>query len=572
MPSFLANFKNRRRMEYLATGILLCVVLLFFIVMPLVSVFSQSLMNKQGNFTFSNYVSAFTLEETGQAILNSLLLGISVTLLSTLIAVPEAYFLSKTRLKKIWWLDLVMMIPFMVPPYINSMGWMLFMQRNGILYRNLPLLRPLANSFYSFFGMVWIMAMHTSPFLMTMLKDAFSSFPKSLDDADDIYIRHGFSKLFKVYAPILLPNFLIGAFLVFVKALSEYGTPATFGPEINFVVFTTIITTKMQVSPIDFPMAASLASVLVFICMALWVFEVVLTNKKTVELKDEGIGKISGKKSLTVIGSVFLILMFFFSAFIPLFTITVSSFKNILYKNLSAEGNFTWENYRVAFVGEEGFSSGFEAIGNSFFIGIISSLIVLVFGLILGIYSFRHKKTFLGKAIEFLDTLPQMIPNIVTGIGMIMFFNLIYHYFPVYRTKWMLIIGYSVVFLPNMVSYVKNSLVQMPDSLIEAGRIYSKGEKKINMGIVLPQALKGAFYGFSMTFIISLRELVTAKLLQPPSYYTISLYIDRQFEQGNQQAAMALAVVSVFMTLLLLLPIEFIVGRKGRKTKWTSKH
>ncbi len=570
MSSFLANFKQRRRMEYLATGILICVVLIFFIVMPLVSVFSQSLMNKQGNFDISNYSTLFTEDETKTAILNSLLLGLCVTLLSTVIAVPEAYFLSKTKLKKIWWLDLILMIPFMVPPYINSMGWMLFMQRNGILYRNLPLLRPLANSFNSFFGMVWIMAMHTSPFLMTMIKDAFSSFPKSLDDADDIYIRHGFSKIFKVYAPILLPNFLIGAFLVFVKALSEYGTPATFGPEINFVVFTTLITTKMQVSPIDFPMAASMASILVFICMALWVFEVMLTSKKTVELKDEGQGKINQKKSLAIIGSVFVILIFFFSAFIPLFTIIVTSFKNILYKNLTAEGNFTWDNYKIAFQGEEGFSSGFQAIGNSFFIGIISSLIVLILGLVFGIYSFRHKKTFLGKGVEFLTTLPQMIPNIVTGIGMIMFFNLIYHYFPVYRTKWMLVIGYSVVFLPGMISYVKNSLVQMPDSLVEAGKVYSKGESRINLRIVLPQALKGAFYGFSMTFIISLRELVTAKLLQPPSYYTISLYIDRQFEQGNQQAAMALAVVSVFMTLMLLLPIEFFV-RKGRKTQWKSK-
>ena len=158
-----------------------------------------------------------------------------------------------------------------------------------------------------------------------------------------------------------------------------------------------------------------------------------------------------------------------------------------------------------------------------------------------------------------------MIPNIVTGIGMIMFFNLIYKVFPVYRTKWMLVIGYSVIFLPTMVSYIKNSLLQMQNSIIESANVYCKSNLKINLRIVLPQALKGAFYGFSMTFIVALRELVTAKLLQPPSFYTISLYIDRQFEQGNQQAAMALSVVSVLLTLLLLLPLEFFMGRKERK-------
>ena len=128
----------------------------------------------------------------------------------------------------------------------------------------------------------------------------------------------------------------------------------------------------------------------------------------------------------------------------------------------------------------------------------------------------------------------------------------------------MLIIGYSIVFLPGMLSYIKNSLIQMPNSMIEAGEIYSKNQARSDFFIILPKAMKGGFYGFAMTFIITLRELVTAKLLQPPSYYTISLYIDRQFEQGNQQAAMALAVVSVFMTLALL-PIEFFHTRKEKK-------
>ena len=566
--SFILSFlKDRRRLEYLTTGILICVVLSFFVLMPLAFVFSQSFLGTEGKFTFDNYIQAFRMEETGKAILNSILLALSVTGLSTLIAIPEAYFLSKTRLRKLWWLDLVMMIPFMVPPYINSMGWMLFMQRNGILYRNLPFLRPLAESFYSFFGMVWIMSMHTSPFLMTMLKNAFLSFPKSLDDANDIYFRKTTTRLWKVYAPILLPNFLIGAFLVFVKALSEYGTPATFGPEINVLVFTTIITNKMQVAPIDFSLAASLASLLAFLCMLLWVIQTFVTSRKSVALKEEGKGKINSSKWLLIVASLFLLLLFFFSAFIPLFTILVSSFKKTLYKNLSASGNFTLENYRIAFLGEEGFQGGLAAIGNSFFIGILSSLLVLAVGLLFSIYSYRNRKKTLGKAVEFLDMIPQMIPNIVIGIGMIMFFNFIYNVFPVYRTPLMLVIGYSVVFLPTMVSYIKNSFVQMPESIVESATVYCRSNPKINMRIVLPQAFKGAFYGFSMTFIVSLRELVMAKLLQPPSFYTVSLYIDRQFEQGNQQAAMALSAVSVFLTLALLLPVEFFSERKKRMIK-----
>ena len=44
-----------------------------------------------------------------------------------------------------------------------------------------------------------------------------------------------------------------------------------------------------------------------------------------------------------------------------------------------------------------------------------------------------------------------------------------------------------------------------------------------------------------MVFIVSLRELVTAKLLQSAFFYIMSLYIDCKY----QQVVMALAVVSI---------------------------
>ena len=129
----------------------------------------------------------------------------------------------------------------------------------------------------------------------------------------------------------------------------------------------------------------------------------------------------------------------------------------------------------------------------------------------------------------------------------------------------MLIIGYVIIFLPTMISYIKNSLIQVPNSLFEAGDVYSKSQFKVNIRIVLPLALKGAFYGFIMVFIVSLRELVTAKLLQPASFYTMSLYIDYQYQQGNQQVAMALAIVSIFLTLIILIPLECFINYKTKK-------
>ena len=82
---------------------------------------------------------------------NSVILGISVVILCTIIALPLSYIMTKTSLSKHQWLDLVIMIPFMTPPYIGSMGWMLTMQRNGLLEQLSPIFSR-DTIFFSFLG------------------------------------------------------------------------------------------------------------------------------------------------------------------------------------------------------------------------------------------------------------------------------------------------------------------------------------------------------------------------------------------------------------------------------------
>ena len=81
---------------------------------------------------------------------NSVILGISVVILCTIIALPLSYIMTKTSLSKHQWLDLVIMIPFMTPPYIGSMGWMLTMQRNGLLEQLSPIFSRVTPYFFSF--------------------------------------------------------------------------------------------------------------------------------------------------------------------------------------------------------------------------------------------------------------------------------------------------------------------------------------------------------------------------------------------------------------------------------------
>ena len=245
--------KNTRREVLLAV---LAVVLVGLIVCPVVMIFAKAVIYDD---RLDLYHAGQTLaqSENLRMIANSLLLGVLVVLLSTLIAAPLAYLFSRTKFARYRVFDIIFMIPFMTPPYIASMGWILFMQKKGLLQQLVPAAAGSENVFFTLGGLVLVMSLHVFPFLMTMLKNAMLNIPASLEESGAVFGAGFGLRLRRIFAPLLTGNYAIGALLVFVKTLSEYGTPYTLGRRIGFYVFTTDIHRYSTTAPIDFGRSAS---------------------------------------------------------------------------------------------------------------------------------------------------------------------------------------------------------------------------------------------------------------------------------------------------------------------------
>lgn len=115
----------------------LIIILTFLIVVPVIIVFIEAVM-VDDRLNFTNAVQTIWQTENLNTIINSLLLGILVVMTSTIIATPLAFILVRTKYANKKWLDIVLMIPFMTPPYISSMGWILFMQKRGLFQQLFP--------------------------------------------------------------------------------------------------------------------------------------------------------------------------------------------------------------------------------------------------------------------------------------------------------------------------------------------------------------------------------------------------------------------------------------------------
>ena len=530
-------------------NIVLLIVLFALIICPLLSVFAKAIIT-DGHLDIYNALSIISNSDNIETIINSLKLGIWVVIVSTVIAFPIAYILARTSIGKHKWLDIIFMIPFMTPPYIASMGWILFMQKRGLFQQLFPFTNSLSEEFFCFAGLVLVMSLHVFPFLMTMLKNAISNIPASLEESAAVFKADPFKRLTKIFLPLLTSNYVIGALLVFVKTLSEYGTPYTLGRRIGYYVFTTDIHRYSTTSPIDFGKSASLSSILITICMVMWLLQNYITNNTSYNLiSSKGSRKYQSKltKKTKILSWSWLIFIIILSIGIPYFSIIVTSIIKLRGYGLQA-GNFTIDNYIQLFTS----AKALQAIKNSVFLAVSSATICSILGTIICV-AIRKANGPIKKILEAFSLLPEMLPSIVIVIGIMLFYNSIYKIVPIYNTMAILVLAYVVLYLPYTIQYVTSSFTSINNSLIEAGNIFKGNNLYVFKTITFPLIAKGVLSGWMMIFIIAFRELVTASLLAPVNVLVVSTYINREFEQGSVSSGMAMAVLCVIITVTALL-------------------
>lgn len=535
-------------------------VLAFLIIIPILTILIEAVM-EDGRLNFKQALQIIGNSDNVKTMVNSMLLGVLVVVVSTIIATPLALILVRTKYARMKWLDIVLMIPFMTPPYISSMGWILFMQKRGLLQQMFPFTGNLSESFFSLAGLTLAMSLHVFPFMTTILKNALLNISTNLEESGEVFGGGFWYRFRRITLPLLTGNYAIAMLLVFVKTLSEYGTPATLGKRIGFYVFTTDIHRYATTAPVDFGKASSLSSLLVGSCMVMWLLQNYVTAKNNYNLvggKGKRSKKYSGKPIVMALSTMYLFLIIVLSIGIPYFSVIVTSFINLRGYGLAAD-NFTLAHYVELFTSN---SKGIRAVLTSLGLATISATAASLIGTCV-VASIQKAKNW-KKIIEGESLMPEMIPNIVLVIGLMLFWNKLYKVLPLYNTLGFMVLVYVVMFLPYSIQYVSSSVIQIGKNLQAAGQICGGGRLFVFRKITLPLAAKGIISGWMMIFIISFRELVASSLISPPNVLTVSTFIVREFEQGSVSIGMAMAVVCVCLTTMALILLNYCVNRKRR--------
>ena len=223
------------------------------------------------------------------------------------------------------------------------------------------------------------MSLHVFPFMLTILKNAMLNIPSSLEEAGAVFVAGFWYRIRKIFLPLLSGNYAIGALLVFVKTISEYGTPSTLGKRIGFDTFTTEIHRYATVAPVAFGKAATLSSVLIGICLCMWLLQNYITTRRTYNLVNGRGNRFSEVKMPAVINVaawIYIVVVLLIAIGIPYFSVISTSLIKLRGFGF-AKGNFTFDHYVELFTEN---TKGVNALLNSFFLAVAAATICSLLG------------------------------------------------------------------------------------------------------------------------------------------------------------------------------------------------
>src|SRR5699024_7515743 len=262
------KFRNILNLPNLVWWVII-LLLLFTVFYPSIVLVIKSFINDD-KLSLVNYLHIFKNKGVIQSIINSFIVVIPATLISTILAIFVAWLVARTDLpgRRIW--QTLIVIPYLIPPFVGAISWTYILGPVGFLnnwYMDLFNATDPLIDIYSLGGMVFVMSMYGFAIPFIIILPTMKKINASVEESARISGAGTFRILKDITIPVLSPAILGGMLLLFMYNMAEFGTPAVLGApdQINLMtteIYYTVLATDV---PNHLHIAAAQSMVLVII-------------------------------------------------------------------------------------------------------------------------------------------------------------------------------------------------------------------------------------------------------------------------------------------------------------------
>ena len=532
------------------------IILLVLVAAPLVSVLVTAVTGYRGE---DSALQSLLRPEMLRVIRNTVWLSVLVVFFATLFAAPLAFFRAWTPMRRAGWVEVLVMVPFMTPPFAAAMAWMDFTRLRGVADMLLgPTLGDAARSaINSVWGMGFIMAAELFPFLYLILRNAFASIPASQLEMAQVAGASRWQQFSRVVVPAVVGPYSLGALIVFIKAAGEFGTPVTLGNAIGYEVLVSSIYQDVTIDPLNFSKAAASSSVLFTLGVMAWAVQQQWAGRGVLASG----GRVSRavnlrpSRGMMALAWIYTAIVFVLCVFIPYISIILAAM-TILRSKPPTPDNLTFDYFQIVLT----MPSGQEALTRSILLGAIGATTAVILALAVTVFTMRSRR-WPARVSDFLAVAPDTVPGIVLAIGFILLWNSPKLPFTPYGSQLILVMAFTVLFVPMAVQNIKTSAAAMSPTLSEASAVAGATSWQTFTRVTLPMLAPGIFAGWLLAFFVGIRELVMSSLIRPTRINLLAPWIMNQFEQGHRAEAMAMTLIGVGTSTAVLVLIRWWQGR-----------
>jgi len=523
----------------------LLAILTAFILYPVLSVLWISLSDDGSNPTLVHFANFFRRPLFREALWNTLWSGALVVLFSAVLALPLAYVLARYEFRGKLLLQTAATLPLVIPPFVGAVALQLILGRSGMVNLllmdwfeiSIPFMEGLA-------GVVLVQTLHFFPFILLNTVVSLANIDSSLEEAAKNLGCHGFRLFRRVTLPLMLPGFIAGSLLTFIRAIDDLGTPLMLNYKNLLAPQAYLRITTIGMDDVD---GYVVCVVLVVLSLAS-----LLAARKYLSLAEyaslQRAAPVTGTLHGSTLAIVWLVIALILAvSLLPHIGIALLSFSKIwsftLLPTTYTLGNYEEILFRVP-----------HFVINTLVYTLLAAALDIVLGATIAFLLLRSRVP--GKnLLDAVATLPLAIPGVVLAVGYLRVFH--GWDFPglgaPLTSSWLiLVVAYSMRRLPYTVRASYAALQQVHVSLEESAQNLGANRLRTFIRITLPMIGSGLVAGGLIAFITSCVELASTIMLVPrielgPIAYGIYLYMQSPLGRG---AGAALGVVAILLVSL----------------------
>lgn len=531
----------------------LLVMVAVLIAMPLAALLVHAFMGVDGRFSLAAIATVLGDSVYWEALANTVVVSVGAAVVATLLGTLLGWIFARTNAVGRLLLERVCELPIFIPPFVGAVAWALIAApRTGLLNRGLALAGlPVGVNVYSVSGMLLVIGLFLTPYVMLIVAAALRSMDPSLEEAAQISGLSPVSIARRITIPLLGPAVASGFVIAFTIAIGLFGTPIVLGWSSQTHVLTSRIWIAAQTVPPQYPVMAVLSIWLIILSvLAVWVQRRVLGQRSYITVTGKGfrprlVDLGEARWLATAIGVGYVVI----TICAPVVVLTIAALSSYTWSGRLAVANF------VRALSDD---DVVYTLRNSIVFSLIAATAGTALGLALSWIAVRTKVPG-RRLLDNLSLLPISVPGIAFGVGVMLVWISVPA--PVYGTALIIIFAFVGRFTGYAVRSISASLAQVHPELEESARVAGYGTLRMFGRITLPLILPSVVASWLLLFSFFITELSMVILLYTSETRTFSVLSFEVWNIGEFSRLASLSLLQLGIGLAFTIGVRALIGK-----------